>query len=159
MNQVVNRFANQPIIEWKSTTWNQTRGSQSHLTLQSNETILLPHFSWLLHPSQTIMPYPSMTSLLPNFSWLLHPSQMNVQKGRHCIQSFSFHRFEWCPTQSDYFACVTKRHLRKMEPVLAVFRSVVLCSVAGKRSRSDKLWWYLSLIYKDIGLKLRLWLV
>ena len=72
MNQVASRFANQPMIK--------RRVSQSHLTLTSKETSLLPHFSWLLHPSQTTMPYPSMTSLLPNFSWLLHPSQMNVQK-------------------------------------------------------------------------------
>ena len=74
MNQVANRFANQPMIE--------RRVSQSYLTLTSKETSLLPHFSWLLLPSQTTMPYTSMTSLLPlpNFSWLLHPSQMNFQK-------------------------------------------------------------------------------
>ena len=63
-----NRFANQPTIE--------RRVSQSYLTLRSKETSLLQHFSWLLHLSQTTMPYPSMTSLLPNFSWLLHPSQI-----------------------------------------------------------------------------------
>jgi len=72
MNQVVNQFANQSTIE--------RRVSQSYLTLRSKETSLLLHFSWLLHSSQTTMPYPSMTSLLPNFSWLLHPSQMNSQK-------------------------------------------------------------------------------
>jgi hypothetical protein len=72
MNQVTKRFANQLTIE--------RRVSQLYLTLTSKETSLLPHFSWLLRPSQTTMPYPSMTSLLLNFSWLLHPSQMNVQK-------------------------------------------------------------------------------
>jgi hypothetical protein len=70
--QAVNRFANKPMIE--------RRVSQSHLTLTSKETSLLPHFIWLLHSSQTMKPYLSMTSLLPNFSWLLHSSQMNVQK-------------------------------------------------------------------------------
>jgi len=72
MNQVANRHANQAMIE--------RRVSQSYLTHTSKETSLLPYFSWLLHPSQTSMPYPKITSLLPNFSWLLHPSQMNFQK-------------------------------------------------------------------------------
>jgi hypothetical protein len=46
-------------------------------TNQFNRDNLLPHSSWLLHPSQTTMPYPSMTSLLPRSSWLLYPSQIN----------------------------------------------------------------------------------
>ncbi len=70
--QVVNRFANQPMIE--------RRVSQLYLTLTSKETSLLPHFSWLLHLSQPAMPDPLMTSLLSNFSWLYHSLQMNVQK-------------------------------------------------------------------------------
>jgi hypothetical protein len=50
--------------------------------LTSSETSLLPTFSWMLHPSQTTLPYPLMTSLLLLSSWLLHPSKMKILKAR-----------------------------------------------------------------------------
>ncbi len=51
-------------------------------TNKSSKTSLYPHFIWLLHPSQTKMPYPLVTSLLLRSSWLLHPSKTKITKAQ-----------------------------------------------------------------------------
>jgi hypothetical protein len=51
-------------------------------TNQFNRDKSYATFKWLLHPSRTTMPYPSMTSLLPRSSWLFYPSQINSRKAQ-----------------------------------------------------------------------------